>query len=63
MGAVAGLLRALVPRPCPGCDAQLGREAGLCPACRARLVPRVEVYSPLWLRPEGHLVTLGPYRG
>ncbi len=63
MGALTGLLRALVPRPCPGCDAQLGREAGLCAACRARLVPRVEAYSPLWPRPEGHLVTLGPYRG
>lgn len=63
MSALTGLLRALVPRPCPGCDAQLGREAGLCPACRARLVPRVEAHSPLWPRPEGHLVTLGLYRG
>ncbi|MEF2279100.1 ComF family protein [Deinococcus sp. YIM 134068] len=63
MSVFEGLLRALVPRSCPGCDAQLGREAGLCAGCRARLVPRVEAYSPLWARPEGHLVTLGPYRG
>lgn len=56
-------LRALLPRGCPGCDGQLGREAGLCAGCRAQLRPRVERYSPLSPRPQGHLVTLGPYRG
>lgn len=63
MAFLGHALRALVPRRCPGCDAQLGREAGLCASCRAGLLPRVEAYSPLWARPEGHLVTLGPYRG
>jgi ComF family protein len=59
----AGVLRALLPRRCPGCDAQLGQAAGLCLNCRAALTPRVEAYSPLSPRPEGHLVTLGAYRG
>ncbi|GBF05452.1 competence protein ComF [Deinococcus aerius] len=62
-GALQGVLRALLPRRCPGCDGQLGRSAGLCPECRAALRPRVEAHSPLWPRPEGHLVTLGAYRG
>lgn len=56
-------LRALLPRRCPGCDAQLGREAGLCAGCRAALTPRVEHYSPLSPRPAPHLVTLGRYHG
>lgn len=59
----AGLARALLPRRCPGCDAQLGREAGLCAACRAGLRPQVERHSPLEGRPVPHLVTLGAYRG
>lgn len=63
MAVLAGVLRALLPRRCPGCDAQLGREAGLCLRCRAALTPRVEAYSPLSPRPEGHLLTLGAYRG
>ncbi|EYB68274.1 competence protein ComF [Deinococcus phoenicis] len=57
------LLRALLPRRCPGCDGQLGREAGLCARCRAGLRPRVEAHSPLSPRAAGHLVTLGEYRG
>ncbi|WP_034383523.1 ComF family protein [Deinococcus sp. YIM 77859] len=56
-------LRALLPRSCPGCGAQLGRAAGLCSSCRVALRPRVELYSPLSPRPEPHLVTLGRYRG
>ncbi|MEW5935972.1 MAG: ComF family protein, partial [Bacillota bacterium] len=48
---------------CPGCDGQLGREAGLCGRCRAGLRPRMEMHSPLSSRPQGHLVTLGPYQG
>ncbi|MCP2015772.1 ComF family protein [Deinococcus sp. HSC-46F16] len=63
MTGLGDLLRALLPRPCPGCEAQLGRERGLCPACRAALRPRVETHSPLSPRPMPHLVTLGPYRG
>jgi len=57
------LLRALLPRRCPGCDAQLGREAGLCRECRAALRPRVETHSMLSPRPAPHLITLGPYWG
>ncbi|MBB5233348.1 ComF family protein [Deinococcus budaensis] len=60
---LAGVLRALLPRRCPGCEAQLGREAGLCLACRAALRPRVETHSPLSSRPAPHLVTLGAYGG
>ncbi|WP_019585275.1 ComF family protein [Deinococcus apachensis] len=63
LSAVQGMLRALLPRRCPGCNGQLGRSAGLCPGCRAVLRPRVETHSPLWPRPEEHLVTLGAYRG
>lgn len=63
MTGLGDLLRALLPRPCPGCEAQLGRERGLCPACRATLTPRVETHSPLSSRPTPHLVTLGLYRG
>lgn len=59
----AGLARALLPRRCPGCDAQLGRAAGLCAACRTGLKPQVESHSPLCAHPTPHLVTLGPYRG
>ncbi|WP_345461786.1 ComF family protein [Deinococcus carri] len=57
------LLRALLPRRCPGCNRQLGREAGLCASCRAGLIPRLEAHSPLSARSAPHLVTLGPYRG
>ncbi|GAA5532752.1 ComF family protein [Deinococcus aluminii] len=63
MAALQAFLRALLPRRCPGCDAQLGQEAGLCARCRAALRPRVGVHSPLSPRPQEHLVTLGPYRG
>lgn len=56
-------LRTLLPRPCPGCGAQLGREVGLCPACRAELRPRLESHSPLAPRPVPHLITLGRYQG
>lgn len=54
--------RALLPRACPGCGQQLGREAGLCLACRTQLRPRVESSSPLRPQPTPHLVSLGPYR-
>lgn len=57
------VLRRLLPRACPGCGAQLGREIGLCVACRAELRPQVEKHSTLQGRVEAHLVTLGPYRG
>lgn len=57
------LLRLLMPRPCPGCGGQLGREVGLCAACRAELRPRVESHSPLSGEVAGHLVTLGRYQG
>lgn len=63
MAGLTELLRALLPRACPGCGAQLGREAGLCPRCRASLRPHLERYSPLSPHPEPHLVTLGLYRG
>ncbi|MVN87310.1 ComF family protein [Deinococcus sp. HMF7620] len=55
--------RALLPRPCPGCGAQLGTQVGLCAACRVDLRARVEHFSPLRPRPEAHLLTLGPYSG
>ncbi|MXV18747.1 ComF family protein [Deinococcus xianganensis] len=61
--ALLGALRALLPRACPGCGAQLGAHAGLCPACRATLRPQVQAHSPLRAHPEPHLVTLGPYSG
>ncbi|NTY01535.1 ComF family protein [Deinococcus sp. JMULE3] len=61
--ALLGALRALLPRACPGCGAQLGAHTGLCPACRAALRPQVQAHSPLRARPEPHLVTLGPYSG
>lgn len=60
---LAGLWRTLLPRACPGCGAQLGRQVGLCRACQVELHARVESYSPLRPRPEPHLVTLGRYRG
>lgn len=57
-------LKALLPRACPGCGAQLGREVGLCPRCRAGLHARLESHSPLiQTSTEPHLLTLGPYRG
>lgn len=62
-GLLAGLWRTLLPRACPGCGAQLGVEVGLCGACRANLHARVESHSPLRLRPEPHLVSLGRYQG
>lgn len=55
--------RALLPRACPGCGAQLGRESGLCPACRAGLRAHLESHSTLTRQVTPHLVTLGPYRG
>ncbi|MFC3861973.1 ComF family protein [Deinococcus antarcticus] len=55
--------RALLPRACPGCGGQLGREAGLCPRCRADLHSHVETHSPLHPHVTPHLVTLGAYRG
>lgn len=63
MADLAGLLRALLPRSCPGCGGQLGRTPGLCAECRAGVRPRLERYSLLSPRPEPHLVTLGSYRG
>ncbi|WP_034409294.1 ComF family protein [Deinococcus murrayi] len=63
MSALGDLLRALLPRPCPGCGAQLGRERGLCSACCGGLTPRVEQHSPLSPQPVPHLVSLGGYRG
>ncbi|GAA5500636.1 hypothetical protein Dxin01_00358 [Deinococcus xinjiangensis] len=56
-------LRALLPRACAGCGAQLGREAGLCAACRAQLHPQLERHSPLQAETEPHLLTLGRYKG
>lgn len=61
--ALLGALRTLLPRACPGCGAQLGAHAGLCPACRAALRPQVQAHSPLRAHPEPHLVTLGTYSG
>lgn len=55
--------RALLPRACPGCGAQLGREVGLCAACRVGLRPQVDAFSPLRRRPESHLISLGRYVG
>lgn len=55
------LLRLLIPRRCVGCEAQLGREVGLCPSCRAELRPRIESHSPLCGAVTPHLVTLGRY--
>lgn len=63
MAGLAEVLRALLPRACPGCGEQLGRETGLCPRCRAALRPHLERYSLLSPHPEPHLVTLGLYRG
>lgn len=57
------VIRALLPRRCPGCDHQLGAEVGLCQACQAALTPRTEWHSPLRPQPEPHLVTLGRYVG
>lgn len=56
-------LRPLLPRACPGCGAQLGRERGLCSACRQALRPHASAHSPLTPLVTPHLVTLGPYRG
>lgn len=56
-------LRALLPRPCPGCGAQLGAAAGLCATCRAGLRVRVESHSPLSARITPHLLSCGPYQG
>lgn len=63
MTTFLNVIRALLPRRCPGCDAQLGAEAGLCAACRAALMPRIEWHSPMRPQPEPHLVTLGRYVG
>lgn len=57
------LLRRLLPRPCPGCGAQLGREVGLCANCRSELHPHIELHSVLQPQVQPHLVTLGVYRG
>lgn len=56
-------LRTLTPRACPGCGQQLGRQAGLCAACRSGLKAHVDSYSPLHPYVTPHLVTLGAYRG
>ncbi|MFB9992100.1 ComF family protein [Deinococcus oregonensis] len=63
MTALLKVMRALLPRRCPGCDTQLGAEAGLCGSCRAALMPRIEWHSPMRPQPEPHLVTLGRYVG
>jgi ComF family protein len=63
LGRLARRLNTWLPRRCPGCHAQLGSGAGLCPACQALLRPRVERHSPLRERPTPHLLTLGDYRG
>ncbi|WP_312846437.1 ComF family protein [Deinococcus rubellus] len=51
-----------MPRPCPGCGAALGRESGLCRACRAELRPRLERHSMLSNAVTPHLVILGEHR-
>ena len=56
-------LRPLLPRACPGCGGQLGRQVGLCAPCRAGLQAHVETHSPLNPQVTPHLVTLGAYRG
>ncbi len=58
-----GALRALLPRPCPGCGEALGREAGLCRRCRAQLRPHVERHSLLSAEVRPHLVALGTHHG
>lgn len=63
MSALLGALRALLPRPCPGCGAQLGTQPGLCGPCRAGLRAEVQRHSPLRAHPEPHLLTLGTYSG
>lgn len=55
--------RALLPRACSGCGAQLGREAGLCVTCRALLRPQLQSHSPLQTEIGPHLLTLGRYKG
>jgi len=57
------VLNTLLPRRCPGCQGQLGREAGLCTACRSRLNPQLLSHSPLSATVTPHLVVLGTYRG
>ncbi|AWN23432.1 amidophosphoribosyltransferase [Deinococcus irradiatisoli] len=57
------VLRALLPRPCPGCGEGLGREAGLCQSCRAQLSPRAERHSLLSAEVTPHLVVLGRHHG
>ncbi len=57
------VLRALLPRPCPGCARDLGVARGLCQACLDRLAPRVVRQSVLVPHDEPHLVVLGRYEG
>ncbi|WP_240738134.1 ComF family protein [Deinococcus fonticola] len=54
-------LRPLLPRACPGCGQQLGRETGLCVRCCAGLRPHLERHSVLTPDITPHLVTLGRY--
>lgn len=58
-----GLLRALLPAPCPGCRAPLGRARGLCAECLAGLKPQVMSHSALTREVRPHLLCLGEYRG
>ena len=60
---IQALLNTLLPRRCPGCQGQLGREPGLCRACQSALRPQVQRRSPLSPSVTPHLVVLGPYRG
>lgn len=56
------MLRALLPRQCPGCAQPLGSEAGLCRTCRAGLRPRLERHSMLSNAVTPHLVVLGEHK-
>lgn len=57
------LLRLALPQRCPLCGEQLGRAAGLCSPCRARLEPQLSAESTVWRERTPHLVSLGRYRG
>lgn len=56
-------LRALLPAPCPGCRAPLGRARGLCAECLDALGPQVVSHSALTREVRPHLLCLGEYRG
>lgn len=55
------LLRAVLPRTCPGCGGNLGSGAGLCAVCRDGLRAEVSASSTLTREREAHLVSLGRY--